>query len=112
MHRLALAACGNYGYLIRLKTLHFGDVDHRAFGNIHVTEIVCRCDDVEHTAACQCYFSAVGNIPFKQEEYEEAIKWAEDTLKEIREEELWFPNPDFYYCHYICNQRMCCPYKQ
>ena len=50
-------------------------------------------------------------IPFKQEEYKVAIKWAEDTLKEIREEESWFPNPDFYYCNYLCNQRYCCPYK-
>lgn len=51
-------------------------------------------------------------IPWKKEEYEEAIKWAEDTLIEIREEELWLPNDEsFYYCNYICNQRMCCPYK-
>ena len=50
-------------------------------------------------------------IQWKQEEYEKAIKWAEETLKKIREEEAWFPNPDFYYCHYICNQRQCCPYK-
>ena len=51
-------------------------------------------------------------IPFKQEDYDEAIKWAEDTIKLI-EGETEFPcNPDAYYCWNLCSQRNnACPYK-
>lgn len=51
-------------------------------------------------------------IPWTQEGYDEAIKWAEDTLDLIANEKLWFPNPDYYYCHYLCGQRNhACQYK-
>lgn len=51
-------------------------------------------------------------IPFKKEDYNEAIKWAEDTIKLI-ENETEFPcNPDTYYCWNLCSQRNnACPYK-
>lgn len=44
-------------------------------------------------------------IPWKQEEYDEAIQWAKDTLKLIENEVLWLPNQDYYYCNYLCGQR-------
>lgn len=51
-------------------------------------------------------------IPFTQEDYEEAIQWAKDTIKLIESDTSWFPNPDFYYCNYLCSQRNnCCEYK-
>jgi len=51
-------------------------------------------------------------IPWVKEEYEEAIKWAEDTIHLIEQEEEWKPNVDWYYCHNLCGQRFnACPYK-
>lgn len=51
-------------------------------------------------------------VSWKQEEYDEAIQWAEDTLELIERETLWLPNPDYYYCHYLCGQRNnACEYK-
>lgn len=51
-------------------------------------------------------------VEFKNEEYEEAKKWAEDTVKAIEEETTWFPNPSQYFCHNICDMRNCaCEYK-
>lgn len=51
-------------------------------------------------------------IPWSQSEYEEAIKWAEDTLKLIESEKEWSPKQDFYYCNYLCGQRNhACEYK-
>lgn len=44
-------------------------------------------------------------IPWRQEEYDEAIQWAKDTLKLIENESLWLPNQDYYYCNYLCGQR-------
>lgn len=44
-------------------------------------------------------------IDFNQEDFEESIKWAEETIKMI-EKETEFPcNPDFYYCYYLCSHR-------
>ena len=52
-------------------------------------------------------------MPFNKEDYDEAIQWAEDTLKLIETEKEWLPNPDFYYCNYLCGQRNhACEYKQ
>lgn len=51
-------------------------------------------------------------IPWKKDEYNEAIQWAKDTLKLIENEKEWLPNPNYYYCHYLCGQRNCaCEYK-
>lgn len=51
-------------------------------------------------------------IPWKREEFDEAIQWAKDTLNLIEQECLWLPNPDYYYCHYLCGQRNnACEYK-
>ena len=51
-------------------------------------------------------------IPWNKSECEEAIQWAKDTLKLIENESKWLPNPDFYYCNYLCGQRNnACAYK-
>lgn len=51
-------------------------------------------------------------IPWNSREYEEAINWAANTIKLIEQENAWLPNPDYYYCHYLCGQRMnACEYK-
>ena len=52
-------------------------------------------------------------IPWKQEEYDEAIQWAKDTLELIEKETEWAPNTSSkYYCNYICGQRNnACEYK-
>lgn len=53
-------------------------------------------------------------IPWNEEEYQEAIKWAEDTLKAIENEKDWLPNTsNQFYCRYLCGQRMnACEFKQ
>lgn len=51
-------------------------------------------------------------IDWNEEEYKEAIQWAFDTVKLIEQENAWLPNPDYYYCHYLCGQREnACEYK-
>ena len=51
-------------------------------------------------------------INWTQEGFDEAIKWAEDTIHLIENEENWSPNPDYYYCNYLCGQREnACEYK-
>lgn len=52
-------------------------------------------------------------IPWKQEEYDEAIQWAKNTLDLIEKEVLWLPNNEsYYYCNYLCGQRNnACEYK-
>ena len=52
-------------------------------------------------------------MPFNKEDYNEAIQWAEDTLKLIETEKEWLPNnSSSYYCNYLCGQRNnACEYK-
>lgn len=52
-------------------------------------------------------------MPFNKEDYDEAIQWAEDTLKLIETEKEWLPNnSSLYYCNYLCGQRNhACEYK-
>lgn len=51
-------------------------------------------------------------IPWTQEGYEEAIQWAKNTLELIENEKEWRPNPNYYYCYYLCGQRNhACEYK-
>lgn len=52
-------------------------------------------------------------MPFKKEDYDEAIQWAKDTLELIENEREWLPNnSSSYYCSYLCGQRNhACEYK-
>lgn len=52
------------------------------------------------------------SVEFNDNEFEDAKKWAEDTVKQIEQETRWLPNPSQYYCHNICDMRNCaCEYK-
>ena len=50
-------------------------------------------------------------IPFSNEEYQEAQNWALDTIHKIENVTEWLPNPEFFYCNYLCGQSDMCPYK-
>ena len=55
--------------------------------------------------------AVVATIKYK-EDYDEAIKWAEDTIKLIENETEFLCNPDAYYCWNLCSQRNnACQYK-
>lgn len=49
-------------------------------------------------------------IPWNKDDYEEALKWAEDTVKLIGQESEWGPNQEFFYCRNLCGQKSRCPY--
>jgi hypothetical protein len=51
-------------------------------------------------------------IPFKQEDYDEAIQWAIDTIELIENEKEYPCNPNYYFCWNLCSQRNnACEYK-
>lgn len=52
-------------------------------------------------------------IPFNIQEFNEALKWAEDTIKLIENETMWLPNnKNTFYCNNLCGQRNnACEYK-
>lgn len=52
-------------------------------------------------------------IHFDQSEYEAAIQWAIDTIKQIEQEQEYLPNPDYFYCCNLCSVRNTyCPYRR
>ena len=53
----------------------------------------------------------VYKIPWDQDKYEEAKKWAVDTIALIEAEEEFNPAPDWYMCHNLCDHRDFCMYK-
>lgn len=51
-------------------------------------------------------------IPFDQSEYQESIDWALNTIHKIENETEWLPNPNFFYCCYLCSMKdNGCEYK-
>lgn len=51
-------------------------------------------------------------IPWKQEDQDEAVQWAKDTIALIEKETEYPCKQDFYYCWNLCSQRNnACPYK-
>lgn len=51
-------------------------------------------------------------IKFNEEDYNEAIQWATDTLLRISQERDFEPTIDSFYCWNLCSQRNnCCLYK-
>ena len=48
---------------------------------------------------------------FNREIYEEVMKWVEDTIKLIDEEEFYEPkNDEKFFCHNLCNHRETCSF--
>lgn len=46
--------------------------------------------------------------PFEEEKFEEAKKWALDLIEEIRQEDNWDPDEEFWRCKHLCGvHRMC-----
>lgn len=51
-------------------------------------------------------------IDFDDKEFEEAKQWVLDTIHTIEKDTQWLPNPDYYFCHNLCDMRNCaCEYK-
>lgn len=50
-------------------------------------------------------------IPWSEKEYNEARKWALDTIELIENKSDWDPNTDWYFCNNLCDYRLYCPYK-
>lgn len=46
-------------------------------------------------------------IPFNTDEYHEAQDWALDTIHRIEKETEWLPNPQMFYCNYLCGVNGC-----
>lgn len=42
-------------------------------------------------------------IPWNKDDYNDAIRWAEEKLAQIKNEDEWSPRLDYYFCHHICD---------
>lgn len=49
--------------------------------------------------------------PFQKEKYDEAIQWAKDRIEEIKSEENFDPNPEYFFCKFLCDVSYDCIYK-
>lgn len=48
------------------------------------------------------------DIEFNESDYNEAIKWVQDTVKQIRDCREFECKPDDFYCQYLCDMRLKC----
>jgi len=51
------------------------------------------------------------DIPFRESELKEALSWAKDTVKTIRECFDYEPSPEEFFCNQLCNHRLTCEFK-
>lgn len=50
-------------------------------------------------------------IPFKMDEYEDTLRWLEDTIHTIEDEEDFDPTLNYFFCNNLCNFRSSCEYS-
>lgn len=50
-------------------------------------------------------------IPFVFEEYQNTIRWMIDSIHRIEIEKEFNPNPEYFYCKYLCSFRTSCEYR-
>lgn len=55
--------------------------------------------------------SKIATIQFDQQEYEESLKWFEETIHTIEKDENFKPKLDFFYCSNLCDYRNSCEYR-
>ncbi len=51
------------------------------------------------------------DIPFDETKLQEALAWARETVKEIRECWVYDASPDDFYCQHLCDHREHCEFK-
>lgn len=49
--------------------------------------------------------------PFQKERYDEAVRWAKERIEEIKSEEDFNPNPEYFFCKFLCDVSYDCIYK-
>lgn len=50
-------------------------------------------------------------IEFNEDDYNESIKWAKETIEAIYDEDSFKPSTDFFYCSNLCDYRVICKYS-
>ena len=50
--------------------------------------------------------------PFNENSYNEAVEWVKNKVEEIKSTDDFYPNRDFFLCHYICGVSNECIYDQ
>lgn len=50
--------------------------------------------------------------PFIKEKYDEALRWAKQTIKDIRSADDFYPNCEYFSCRYICGVSDDCCYNE
>ena len=53
----------------------------------------------------------VYKIPWNKEEYDEAERWAVDIIQQIYDCTNFCPDPNMYFCNFICDYRHSCDYR-
>ena len=51
------------------------------------------------------------SAPFSEDDMAEAISWANNTVKEIKECWTYPPSPEAFFCNQLCNHRLTCPHR-
>lgn len=100
------------GEISKTQAEHFNDFKHQLYMySIPIIEDYGKVDKLRWNffRTQQEYI-----IPWKQEEYDETLKWALNRIEEISNEMIWLPNnKNTFYCNYLCSMRnKACEYKQ
>lgn len=48
--------------------------------------------------------------PFREEKFDDAIRWLKEQIEEIKGEEDFPPNPEYFFCKYLCDVSQDCDY--
>lgn len=50
-------------------------------------------------------------IPYSEAAYQESVQWAKSQIMKIENTSEWTPQPDQFYCSFLCDYRETCQYK-
>jgi len=50
-------------------------------------------------------------IPYSETAYQESVQWAKNQISKIENTTEWTPQPDQFYCSFLCDYRESCVYK-
>lgn len=92
------------GKISKSDTEHFLSFQRQLY--LYSKAVIEEYGEVPKTLAWNLF--RTGNVietPFVREDYEAAIKWADETIKKIENERDWSPTPDDFFCRFICDHR-------
>lgn len=109
-HKTATLKFKKNGEISKTDLEHFESFKHQLY--LYSKPVIEKYRHVDYLEWNMVRMDKLIRIPFDKEEYKDSLNWATDRIKQIKNEVLWLPKKEEFYCKNLCGMRSICEYNE